>query len=123
MWASPAKGGGRAAPSPPAGSMRSGLDPSLLLLQQMEGAIDRIVEQVVGRLNIRGSMGSLIAPQTPVAEHLVSLDYLPALEAPIVGASDAGGPSEPTKKKKKKKKKKESTAPSMEYFDREVETV
>jgi len=81
----------------------------------MEGVVGRIVDEVVGRLGIRGSLGSLVAPMTPVAGPPVVFDDLPAIgppaafddlpvpEASMPRASDAE--RAPEKKKKKKKKK------------------
>jgi len=83
----------------------------------MEGVVNGIVEQVMERLSVRGSWGSLIVPQTPAADPLVEFDHLPAPEAPKPGPSGVvRGPGR--RKKKKKKKKKRSAAPVLEYFGR-----
>lgn len=105
----PAGSGGRTASSPPAGSTREELGSSLQLLRQIEWAIDRIVEQVVGRIN----MGSITTPQTPMVEKLVDLDCILAPEAPIIGASGAGGCRGPPTKRGKKRRRRRDRRPLL----------
>jgi len=66
----------------------------------MQGIINRIVGEVVGRPSVRGSWGSLVSPLTPVADPpaAIGFDALPAPEAPMPETSDAG--RVPEKKKK-----------------------
>jgi len=88
-----------------------GLDTSLHLIQQIDGAVERIVERVLGRLSIREMLGPLMIPRTPVAD--------PSLAEPSAASLcpriPHWGPVE-RKRKRKQKKKKGSTTPALEYF-------
>lgn len=87
------------APLPPGGTV-GGLEPSYSLLQQMEGIINRIVDEVVGRLSVRGSWGSLAPPLTPAADPPTAMEFdsLPAPKAPMPGT--LGAEKEEEKKEK-----------------------
>jgi len=65
--------------------------------------VNRIVEQVIERLSVRGSWGSLIVLQTPASDPPVEGDHLPAPEALKPGPS--GVVREHGRRKKKKKKR------------------